>query len=230
MTRQAADKAEVICLPEHWVPDAINNIEKVVEALAQIATDTGAYIISGGEFTRRESATMVESVLLGPKGEVGRQQKTHLFGREKRRAIPGNALFTFDASGVKVGITICHDLVYPEVSRILALNGTEVLFAPARISSAGLKPWKLYVKVRALENRVPVVSPNVLQAPKFQGGSLIVGFTVGEKDRIVYPKVLASSGPRSQILVANLDLATIRRHREERLRARRPEIYSDLLK
>jgi hypothetical protein len=59
---------------------------------------------------------------------------------------------------------------------------------------------------------------------------LIVGFPVAAKEGVVYAKVLASAGSKPGVLMADLDLKTIKRYRDERMAARRPETYSDLLK
>jgi len=231
MVREAARKgARIICLPEHWIPEERADLENELPVFAEIARKTGTYIIPGADYLRRGGRVTVESVILGPKGEVGRQQKVHLFAGEKKKATPGNTYQIFKMDGVNVGISVCHDLVYPEVTRILALRGAEIIFAPAKISGTGLEPWQLYVKVRALENRIPIVSPNFLSPPKFSGGSLIMGFSVKADEGVVYPSALARAGSEPRVLVAELDLKSIRRYRRERLQARRPETYSDLLK
>jgi predicted amidohydrolase len=232
MVKEAAGKgARIICLPEHWIPGRRANLEDELPFFAEIARETRTYVISGADYsTKGRTTATVESVILGPEGEVGRQQKVHLFANEKKRATPGDAYSIFELDGVKVGITICHDLVYPEVARILALKGAEIIFAPAKISAAGLEPWQLYVKARALENRIPIVSPNFLRPPKFPGVSLIVGFSVKPDEGVVYARVLASADSEPKVLVVDLDLKLMKRYSRERLQARRPETYSDLLK
>jgi len=188
------------------------------------------HVIPGAGFFEDQGKVTVTSVVLGPDGEeVGRQEKTHLFGRENEKASRGDSYSAYVCSGVKVGITICHDLVYPEVARILALMGVEVIFAPARIRRRGIEPWHLYLKARALENRIPIVSPNVVDPPRYTGGSWIVGLTAA-KDGIVYVNDLASAARGEKVLLADLDLEAIQKYRLERLAARRPETYSELLK
>jgi predicted amidohydrolase len=231
MVEEAARRgARIICLPEHWIPGGYVDPENELQAFAKIAMETGAYIIPGADYVKRGATLTVEGSVFGPNGEVGRQQKVHLFAGEKRKATPGNTYSIFELDGVRVGIAICHDLVYPEVTRILTIKGAEIIFAPAKIGAAGSEPWRLYVKTRALENRVPIVSPDFLNPPRFPGRSLIVGFSVAAKEGVVYAKVLASAGSKPAVLMADLDLKTIKRYRDERMAARRPETYSDLLK
>lgn len=229
MLRRAAELgATIACLPEHWIPNPIAGAAQVLRAFQRAAREFQIYVISGAEFTKSKDSTRVESFLIGPQGPVGSQLKVHLFGRERRRAKPGNRYSVFRISGVTAGVAICHDLVYPEVARILALNGAEIIFSPAKISRIGLYPWHVYVKARSLENRLPVVSPNFLRTPRFPGGSLIVGVQdVG--DGVVYPKVLAVAGASSRLLVADLDLKNARRLRRQRLQARMVGTYLPLL-
>jgi predicted amidohydrolase len=229
MIRKAAELgATIACLPEHWIPSPMGGAAQVLRTFQRAAKEFQIYVISGAEFAKSKDSTMVESFLVGPRGLVGVQQKVHLFGRERKRAKPGNRYSVFKAYGVTFGVAICHDLVYPEVARILALKGAEIIFSPAKINRIGLYPWHVYVRARALENRVPVVSPNFLRPPRFPGGSLIVGVQdVG--GGVVYPKVLAEASASSKLLTADLDLKTARRLRRQRLQARMVGTYLPLL-
>ena len=230
MIREAARrKAQIACLPEHWIPGRHPNIEDEVGLFAEVAREADISVVLGADFGMRSDRVTVESVVIGPKGVTGRQQKTHLFGREKRSAAAGNDYTVFDVGGLKVGIAICHDLVYPEVARILTLKGAEVIFAPAKIVAAGSEPWELYVKARALENRVPVVSPNCVDPPRFRGQSLVVGLSASE-DGIVYPRPVTKAGPEPAVLLADLDLSGMKSFRRHRLEARRTETYADLVR
>lgn len=229
MVRRAAGlDARIVCLPEHWVPGGIKDRTNFLGPLLKAAKESQVYVVSGGDFLRKDGSTFVESFLLGPRGLVGSQRKVHLFGRENDNAKPGSRYSVLETDGVKVGIAICHDLVYPEVARIFALSGAEVIFSPAKIGVTGLGPWHLYVNARALENRIPVVSPNFLAPPKFAGGSVIVGVEdVG--GGIVLPKVLARGGSLPRLLVADLDLKETGKLRRKRLGARRVETYAPLM-
>jgi predicted amidohydrolase len=229
MIRRAAGlRADVACLPEHWVPGGIRDRARFLDAFGKAARELGIFVVPGAEFVRGDGSTVVESFLLGPDGFVGSQKKVHLFGRERRKARPGNGYSVFGLKGAKVGIAICHDLVYPEVARIFALKGADVILSPAKIGRLGLRPWHLYVDVRSLENRIPIVSPNVLELPRFPGGSVIVGIQdAGEG--VVYPRTLARAGAAPRLLIADLDLSEARKARRARLRARRVETFSPIL-
>jgi predicted amidohydrolase len=219
--------AEIVCLPEHWLLGKRPHFEDALSALQREAARSRVVVIAGAGFVRHDQEVAVQSPVFDKTGEeLGRQSKTHLYGKERSVARPGDDYKIFESAGVKFGIAICHDLVYPEVARTFALRGADVIFSPARITTAGIEPWHLYLKARALENRIPVVSPNVLAPPRCMGESMIVGLRA--KGKIVYPEVLKKGGSTQQILHAKLDLKTAERTRRQRLADRRPETYSAL--
>jgi len=216
--------AEIVCLPEHWLLGKRPSFEDALLALQREAARSRVVVIAGAGFVRHNQGVAVQSAVFDKTGEeLGRQSKTHLYGKERSVAQAGDDYKIFEAAGIKFGIAICHDLVYPEVVRTFALRGADVIFAPARITTSGIEPWHLYLKARALENRIPIVSPNVLAPPRCMGESMIVGLRA--KGKIVYPEVLRKGGSRQRILHAKLDLKTAERARRQRLAARRPETY-----
>jgi len=68
--------------------------------------------------------------LTGPDGYIGKHRKTHLMVGEWKAHRPGDRLDVFDVGLARVGIGICHENMYPETSRVLAMKGMEVLIAP----------------------------------------------------------------------------------------------------
>jgi len=75
---------------------------------------------------------------------------------------------------------ICYDTVFPGVADTLTKKGAEIIFSPSRIVKEGIEPWKMYIQVRSLENRIPIIAPNV-EDVKYGGSSLIVELTKDEK-------------------------------------------------
>jgi predicted amidohydrolase len=229
MVKEAKQKdSAIVCLPEHWIPGNKPDMKSMVSFLKTLAKENRINIISGADFYSEDKRTTVRSVVISKDGKIlGMQSKVHLFGREKLLAEPGDVYNLFDIQGIKTGIAICHDLVYPEVARIFAIKGAELIFSPAKIIYDGLGPWHLYIKARALENRIPIVSPNCCGNRFFRGGSLIVGLKSNSRG-IVYPEVLAEAGKEECVLIADIDTESIRKFREERLAARRVDTYSQL--
>jgi len=230
LVKEAAESnVNIACLPEHWLIEYQDQVERSVADLARAAKDNEIWLVTGANYAHPASTTFVESLLLAPDGSVvGCQRKIHLFGDEKARAIAGSEYNVFHAGGCKVGIVVCYDNVFPEVSRILALKGAEILFVPSRIRAEGLDPWLLYLRVRALENRVPIVAPNIFRPPKYPGRSVIVDLEEDRASGVVLPKVTTLTKPDDQVVAADIDLDTARRLRRERLADRRPETYREV--
>jgi len=93
------------------------------------------------------------AALVGPQGLVGVYRKAHLFYEEKLYFKPGNLGFpVFEVKGVKVGMLICFDHLFPEAARSLALQGVQLICHPSNL----VMPTKaqLSTRVRAMENRL----------------------------------------------------------------------------
>lgn len=226
-------RAKIVCLPEHWLSNSTEMRDRLAEALGNAASTYKFYLISGANFENIDGKIFINSLVFNPKGKIiANQTKNHLFKNENKVAIPGNNYSIFNFNGIKAGIMICYDAVFPEVARILALKGADIIFVPSRIKKDGVEAWHLYLRLRSLENRVVIAGINIADPPKYPGGSIII---MPEKSKdseidVVYPKISKLGGERPQMIVADLNLESIRKMREERLKDRRPEIYSDLTK
>ncbi len=220
-------EAEIACLPEHWIH--VKNFKEIIPHFIKAAKENKIAIITGGNYVEEKGKREIKSFLIDSEGEIiGEQNKVHLFKAEKEIAIPGEEYNVFELNNTKIAITICNDLVYPEVVRILVLKGAEIIFAPSRIKDIGYEPWKLYVLTRALENRVHIASPNTFLPPSFLGKSIVVDFEI--KEDVVIPKIFASAKEEEDILIADLDPKKVEGFRKERLNDRRVETYSELIK
>jgi predicted amidohydrolase len=144
------------------------------------------------------------AVLVTGKGTVHTYQKTHLFDREKLFFASGEksyAVHTVD--GVKIGMMVCFDWIYPEVTRVLALRGAQVICHPSNLV---LPYCQEAMRTRSLENRVFTVTANRMGTEKRGADSL----TFTGNSQIVNPKgdVLASAGERSESLkIVEIDVA-----------------------
>jgi predicted amidohydrolase len=136
------------------------------------------------------------AVLVTAKGKVTAYRKVHLFDREKFLFQPGERTFpVVNVDGVKLGLMICFDWIFPEVARLLALQGAHVICHPSNLV---LPYGQQAMRVRAIENRVFVVTANRIGTEK--RGHVSLTFTGGSQ--IVDPKgnVLASAGERNESL------------------------------
>ncbi len=149
------------------------------QALCELAADVGCHLAVG--VAERVGDDIFNGALLcGPDGVVGRYHKTHLFAEEKDLFAPGETGFpVWDVGGVKVGLMVCFDWIFPEAARSLALNGADVIAHPCNLV---LPHCQRVMPARCLENRVFAVTANRhggerrgVRSLRFTGGSVIVG-------------------------------------------------------
>ena len=171
------------------------------------------------------------SVLITSKGKIHVYQKAHLFDREKLFFQPGTGSFkAYPVDGAKIGMMICFDWFFPEVTRILALDGAQVICQPANL----VLPWcQDAMRTRSIENRVFSVTANRIGVEK--RGNISLSFT--GKSQIVSPKgdVLASASERSESLkVVEVDVAeALDKHvtpNNDLFRDRKVNLYKPLLR
>ena len=132
------------------------------------------YIVSG--FNERDNNNLYNSaILIGPKGYIGKYRKLHLFLNEKDYFQPGNiGLPVFDIGLCKVGMLVCFDWIFPEVWRIMALKGAEIICHPSNLVLPGFA--QKAIPIHALTNRIYIITANRIGAEgdlSFTGLSLI---------------------------------------------------------
>ena len=229
LARRAAEReANIICLPEHWLPEkTIPTPVSPLPLLQDLAEEYGVSIVGGAFFEQVKGITRLSSPVIGSDGKLlGRQFKIHLFRSEKKHAKAGNIYNIFQLGGYKIGVLVCYDVDFPEPSRIYALRGAELILCPSRIVKPGVVPWHQYVTVRCLENRIPIVAPNVYAPPWFTGHSLIISLYEDRRTKISHTKISTISKETEGIVMQKIDLALHNRLRKERFADRRPETYS----
>ncbi len=145
------DRREVLQMAED--PGSSNS----VAVLADLCHRRNIYLVAG--FAERQGSRIFNSALLiGPGGLRSTYRKLHLFDREKDCFDPGDLpLSVAEVRGIRVGMMICFDWVFPEVARTLALQGAEVLCHPANLV---LPYCQKAMTTRCLENRVFAVTAN----------------------------------------------------------------------
>ena len=229
LTRKAAERdADVICLPEHWLPEkTIPTPVDPIPGFQALAEEYGVIIAAGAFYETVRGQVRLSCPVIGPTGRIlGRQFKVHPFGREKKIAVAGNKYEIFKADRFKFGVLVCYDVDFPEASRAFALKGAELLLCPSRIIREGTVPWQQYVTVRSLENRIPITAPNVYAPPYFMGHSSIVSLKEDPKRKIAHPRMLSFDAPGEGVLVDDFDLDLHNRLRKARFADRRPGTYS----
>jgi len=183
---------DIVCLPEQWLKNnKIVDFDVEFLEFKKIAKEFSMTIIPGAFYEITKKKTSIIAPIIGPNGEfIGRQEKIHPFDYERDSVNPGREAKIFNTA-CKFGVIICYDMVFPKVANILTKKGAEVLFSPSRIVRRGIVPWQMYVQVRSLENRIPVLAANV-ENHKFGGNSLIID--LAENNKVVTTRVTRLNG------------------------------------
>jgi len=183
LTREAADAgAELVVLPEKWnVLGEREALEAGAEPLdrgpsvrwaAEIARELGIDLVAGSIVERREGREKLSntSVHVAPDGQIRAvYRKIHMFDvdvggqrfRESESEEPGDELVLSElAGGTPAGLTICFDLRFPELYRILAVRGARVITVPSAFTRATgeAEHWEVLLRARAIENQAFVVA------------------------------------------------------------------------
>lgn len=220
-------EADIICLPEHWLPEKqIPTPLSPLPALQALAVEHGVAIVGGAFYEKVKGETRLSSPVVSEDGELlGRQFKVHLFRFERKYAKAGNSYNIFELNGYKIGVLVCYDVDFPEPSRVYALRGADLILCPSRIVKTGITPWSQYVTVRCLENRMPIIAPNVYAPSLFTGHSMIISLREDPHTKISHPKVATVSREGEGVVTQDIDLTLHNRLRRERFADRRPETY-----
>jgi predicted amidohydrolase len=239
----AADGAELVVLPEKWSilgdPDALRAGAEPLDgptlaAAAGWARELGIHLVAGSVAERLEDGDRLAntSALFGPDGErIAVYRKIHMFDvdvggvayRESATEDAGEEIVTAPVGEAELGLAICYDVRFPELMRILAIRGAQVITLPSAFTRpTGSAHWEILVRARAIENQLFVVaSGQIGEAPPHYdswGHSMIVD---------PWGRVLAEAPDDECFVAADLDFAEQERIRESlpALANRRPGVY-----
>jgi len=242
--RAAREGAELVVLPEKWsVLGTGSDLRAGAEPLdgdaltwaRGAARELGIELVAGSVSERVEGDEKLRntSVHIGPDGEDrATYRKIHMFDvevdgvvyRESEHEEPGDeVVLSATDGGVELGLTVCYDLRFPELYRMLAVDGARVIAVPSAFTLATTRDhWEPLLRARAIENQAFVVAAN-------QIGEHAPGLRSGGRSMIVDPwgLVLALASDEETVITAELDLdnqAAIRR-RLPSLANRRPQAY-----
>ena len=245
LVRDAAGHgAQLVVLPEKWtVLGTASDLRAGAQTLEgpaiswarALAAELGVDLIAGSFYERAADAPrgFNTSVHVGPDGGVRAvYRKIHLFdvevdGRryaESETEAPGDEVVVSPlADGTVAGLSICYDLRFPELYRMLTVRGAQVIAVPSAFTLATTRDhWETLVRARAIENQCFVIAAN--QIGEHPGGS-----RSGGRSLIVDPwgTVLAGAPDAETAIVTELDLARVAdvRGRLPALDHRRPAVY-----
>jgi predicted amidohydrolase len=223
----AAAGAELVVLPEKWpvlgTPQQTAAGAEPLDGTALswargVARELGIDLVAGSIAERVEGAERGAntSLHIGPDGEDrATYRKIHMFDvevggrayRESEHESPGDEPVTSAlANGEGLGLTICYDLRFPELFRILAIRGATVITVPAAFTETTTRDhWAVLLRARAIEDQCFVVAAN-------QVGEPAPGIRTGGRSMIVDPWgiVLAQAPDAETFVLAELDFERLR--------------------
>lgn len=236
----AAKGAKLVAFPE--VVNALSEEPEYAEAIpgpttdlfVQKAREYGIWIHGGSisEVNPEGKRTYNTTVLINPQGEiVARYSKLHNFDmtlpdgssvRESDRKEPGKNITTIKTELGHLGFAICYDMRFPELFRLMTLQGAEVIFLPANFTMpTGKDHWEPILRTRAIENGCYIIAPNQTGTKeKFvaYGNSMVVD---------PWGAVIARASDKPGVILAEIDLdylETVRR-RNPSVQNRRTDVY-----
>ena len=239
----ATDGAELVALPEKWNllaggEELLAGAEGLdgpsLTAARTWARDLGIHLLAGSVPEQGPAGKAFNtSVLIGPDGEdLAAYRKIHMFDvdvagvayRESEHEEPGEEIVSASLGDTTIGLSVCYDLRFPELYRILAVRGARILAVPSAFTaSTGRDHWEPLLRARAIENQAFVLAPN-------QVGEAPPHFHSHGHSAIVDPwgEVLAMAPDGECFVSADLDLAAQDRVRESlpSLANRRPRTYA----
>jgi predicted amidohydrolase len=248
MIREAVENgAQVIVLPEMFNCPYENKYfplyaevypGKTTERLSLLASELNVYLVAGSIPEQKDDIIYNSSFIFDPKGQlIGRHRKMHLFDIDVEGGIRfkesdtlgyGEDITVIDTAFGKIGIAICYDMRFPEMMRLMALEGAEVIVVPAAFNmTTGPAHWDIIIKARALDNQVYFVaaSParNMEASYHAYGHSSIIG---------PWGDVIAQADAQETILYGEVDLDRVKKVRKELplLQHRRTALYDVIRK
>lgn len=188
------NNTDIVIFPElsltgYVVRDQIYELAETVPgpsttAIEKIARKTKTYIVFGmPELSEKTQATIFNTaVLVGPEGFIGKYRKmylpTHSVFEEKRYFRPGYQTAVFDTSLGKIGLIICYDIFFPEVSRLTRLEGAQLIICISASPAVRRTFFETLISARAIENTAFIAYVNLVgieDGLQFWGGSRIAG-------------------------------------------------------
>lgn len=234
LAEACAEGATMIAMPECATRITADNKALIAEAeteqesrsldtLINAAASHGCWLLVGSLILRSDvdpTRLANRSFLIGPDGHIhARYDKIHMFDarvndgqryQESRHYRPGDKAVIATTPLARIGMTICYDLRFPHLYRMLARAGAEIITIPAAFTKVtGAAHWHSLMRARAIENGCFIVAPG--QNGVHDGGRETWGHSL-----IIDPwgEILADGGDQNGITMADIDLNRITKARE----------------
>ena len=227
----AAQGAKLICMPEsvNYVGPGIRDIAEAVpggptfQRFSALAKELNVWLHCGSIYAQSgEERPYNCTMVINPQGELAAHyEKLHPFDvsignggptvRESDRICPGQNIVTVDTKEVgHLGLSICYDMRFGELFRIMALEGANILLCPANFTlNTGKDHWLPLLKARAIENGCYVIAPGQIgRKPRFQayGHSMVID---------PWGNVIACASDKPCFITAEIDLDYVQTVRQQ---------------
>lgn len=228
---------EMFCCPyqtENFPIYAEKEGGPVWQQLSGYAKQYGIYLI-GGSMPEKDAEGNVynTSYIFDREGkQIGKHRKVHLFDidvkggqtfKESDTLTAGDSDTVFDTEFGKMGVMLCFDIRFPELSRMMVNDGAKVIFVPAAFNmTTGPAHWELSFRTRALDNQIYMVG--CAPARDVSAGYISWGHSIVTDP---WGRVIDMLDEKEGILLAELDMDYEEQVREELplLKSRRKDIY-----
>ncbi|NLB52624.1 MAG: carbon-nitrogen hydrolase family protein [Syntrophomonadaceae bacterium] len=203
------------------------------EKLARAAKQNRIAVVAGSVIEKVNSHLYNSSFVFDHQGELlARHRKIHLFDvdmpgriyfKESLTLSAGSDITLFEYKNIKFGLMVCYDCRFPELARILAMEGAQVIIMPGNFNlTSGPLFWELMLRTRAVDNQVYMVGVSAArnEKPAYQswGHSMVTD---------PWGRVLVEGDEKEIMLLSTIDIAETARAREEMplLKHRRIDLY-----
>ena len=239
----ARGKADIAVLPEmfncpygsgRFIEYAQKASESAsLKAVSQKSAELGIYVFAGSIPEEEDGCVYNTCFVFGREGELlGRHRKLHLYDvdieggirfMESATLTPGGDITVVDTEFCRIGVGVCYDIRFPELSRLMTLQGAEMLVFPGVFNTiTGAAHWELLARTRAVDNQTYVAAVSAARdnssSYRAYGNSMVVG---------PWGNVICRAGEAEEIVFADIDPSEISRIRNELpvLKHRREDIY-----
>ena len=192
----------------------------VTERFSCMARRNGVWLHTGSITEKHEKKARNLSMLFSPDGRcVAKYRKLHMFDvtvedgpsyRESDEIVPGNTVCLADTKMGRLGISVCYDLRFPQLYRLMADNGAEVLIVSANFTDpTGEAHWEPLLRARAIENTCYVLACGQCgQKPAFKahGHSMVID---------PWGRILAEAGEKEEVLYADISSEVLMKTRKQ---------------
>lgn len=222
--RKSVDEgAKIICLPEIFdigynltkLDEMLDLVEKrkekTLEVIQKLAKELEVYIIVPIIIKSNSGKFKNTAFIINEEGEIVLEySKTHILRSEENYFERGKEYPVIETPYGKIGVMICNDMSFPEVARILAINGAEIIFVPSAWQGHSylIEWWNRCLAARALDNQLFIAATNRsgISTSSFYGGN----------SQILNPRgdIIKKLGIGEEVLICEIDLDEIKIERD----------------